>query len=89
MRVTVQYMAQLRRLAGCSSEEIDFPGGTLGELLVCVAERHGAEFRGHLLAADATPHKALLFFVGDEAADSTRPLCDGDCVTILSPMAGG
>ncbi len=89
MRVTVQYMAQLKRLAGCGVETIEFPGGTLGELLGRLAERHGAEFRGALLGTADAPQKALLLFVGDEAADPARPLRDTDCVTILSPMAGG
>jgi molybdopterin converting factor small subunit len=71
------------------SEDVEFPGGALSALLMHLAERHGAEFRSLLLAADGTPLKALLFFIGDEAADTKRLLRDGDCVTILSPMAGG
>jgi len=89
MRVTVQYMAQLRRLAGGASETVELAGGTLGEVLRQLAGRHGPEFRAQVLAEDGGPQKALLLFVGDEPAGADRALRDGDRVTILTPMAGG
>lgn len=89
MRVTVEYMAQLKRLAGAATETVELADGTLADLLRTLGDRHGDSFRKLLLGLDGRPQKSLLFFVGDEPADPARPLRDGDRVTILAPMAGG
>lgn len=90
MRVTVEYMAQLKRLTGCAAEVVDAGAcSTLGAVLTQLAERHGPAFRGSVLTADGQPHRSLLFFVGDEPATPAQVLHDGARVTILSPMAGG
>ncbi len=90
MRVTVYYMAQIKRAAGCSSEQIDAPDGAdLRGVLRSMGERHGDAFRVVLLDDANEPRKSLLYFVGDEHADPSRPLKDGDAITILAPMAGG
>jgi molybdopterin converting factor small subunit len=90
MQVTVRYMSQLKREAACSSECVEVrDGSSLTDLLVHVAHQHGDAFRGMLLDETSTPRKSLLFFVGDEHSDVSRPLCHGDEVTILAPMAGG
>jgi molybdopterin converting factor small subunit len=90
MRVTVHYMAQMKRLAGCASEPVEIHvGSCLSDLLVHVAGRHGDAFRAILLDEAAVPRKSLLYFVGEEHAELTRPLNDGDAVTLLAPMAGG
>jgi molybdopterin converting factor small subunit len=89
MRVTVEYLAQLKRAAGCAAEQVDFGGGTLAELLRQVGDRHDDAFRSLLLTAELQPQKSLLFFVGEEPAALDRPLRDGERVTILAPMAGG
>jgi molybdopterin converting factor small subunit len=85
MRVTVQYMAQLKRLAGCSRETLELAGpSTLGDLLNALAgPPYSPDFRAQV------SQRSLLFFVGDEPAARERVLHDGDCVTILTPMAGG
>jgi molybdopterin converting factor small subunit len=90
MRVTVHYLAQIKRAVGCAVEEFHAPEpATLRELLALVADRHGPGLRPLLLDEQARPVKSLLFFIGDEHADPCRPLHDGDTVTILAPMAGG
>ena len=90
MRVTVHYMAQIKRAAGCASEEIETPDGAdLRQALRTVASRHGDSFRAMLLDEGQEPRKSLLYFVGDDHADATRKLRDGDAITILAPMAGG
>jgi molybdopterin converting factor small subunit len=90
MRVTVHYMAQIKRFAGCASEPVEIRAGSrLSDLLVHLAQRHGDAFRGMLLDESATPRRSLLFFVGEEHAELTRPLHEGDVVTLLAPMAGG
>jgi sulfur-carrier protein len=90
MRVTVHYLAQIKRAAGCGSETIDLAvAGTLRDSLRMLAEHHGPDFRALLVDEAGAPRKSLLFFVGDEHADLARPLRDGDAVTILAPMSGG
>jgi len=90
MRVTVHYMAQIKRTAGCATEQIDARDpSSLRDFLRILGERHGPAFRELLLDEKNEPRKSLLFFVGDDHADLARPLHDGDALTILAPMSGG
>lgn len=90
MRVTIHYLAQLKRAAGCSCEQIDSPEPvTLSAFLQTLGARRDSAFRTLLLDDANEPRKSLLFFVGDEHADLARLLTDGDAITILAPMAGG
>ncbi len=88
--MTVHYMAQIKRAAGRSTEPVEMGvGSNLTDLVLQIAERHGGAVRTMLLDESATPRKSLLYFVGEEHADLSRPLHDGDAVTLLAPMAGG
>ena len=90
MRVTVHYMTQIKRAAGCSTEEIETTqASTLRDFLRMVADRHDLAFRVLLLDEQSEPRRSLLFFVGEEHAELSRPLRNGDVITILAPMAGG
>ena len=90
MRVTVQYLAQIKRAAGCSSEDVETPDGiSLRSFLVLLAARHDSVFRTLLLDEANEPRKSLLFFVGDDHAELSRCLRDGNAVSILTPMSGG
>lgn len=92
MRVTVQYMAQLKRAAGLGSElvEVD-PGCTVAGLLLQLAQRKEEAFRAMVLDRNGGLQPSLLVFVGEEQrrSDSDEPLPEGACVTLLTPMAGG
>lgn len=90
MQVSVHYVAQVRRAAGCASESVQLdPDATLRGLFDRLAGRHGTAFDALLLDRQGAPHPALLLFVGDQPADLAKILHDGDTVTILTPMAGG
>ena len=90
MRVTVHYMAQIKRAAGCASEEIEIPAAvTLRALLQSLGDQHPPPFRSMLLDDAGEPRRSLLFFVGEEHVDLAHPLKENDTVTILAPMAGG
>ena len=90
MQVTVHYFAQLRRAAGCTVERVDVePGSTIAALFARLGTLHGESVRALLLGSDGTPHPSLLVFVGEQPAELSQPLRDGDEVTILTPMAGG
>ena len=54
-----------------------------------LVDRHDSAFRALLLDDAGEPRKANLFFVGDEHADLSRLLKDGDAITLLAPMSGG
>ena len=89
-RVTVHYLAQIKRAAGCTVEAVETPAGpTLRDVLRMLTDRHDVTFRAMLLDDAGEPRKSLLFFVGDEHAEMSRPLHDGDAITILAPMSGG
>jgi molybdopterin converting factor small subunit len=90
MQVTVYYLAQLRRAAGCATERVEAePGLTLGEFLRRLGESRGEPFRTLLLAADGRPQRSLLFFIGDKPAEPSRVLQGDEELSILTPMAGG
>jgi sulfur-carrier protein len=91
MKVTVRYMAQLRRAAGSAAEQVEFDlPCSPADLLKRLAERHGPPFRDLLLDAEGRVQHAVLLFVGDEQIGPVPvPLRDGDVVTVLTPMAGG
>jgi molybdopterin converting factor small subunit len=91
MKIAVRYMAQLRRAAGVTVEEVELDRPcSATELLKRLADQHGLPFRALLLDADGGVRPAILLFVGDEQVNSqTRPLQDGDVLTVLTPMAGG
>jgi molybdopterin converting factor small subunit len=89
MRITVHYMAQIKRAAGCGSETVEIAADTLRDFLRALGQHHDATFRALLLDDAGEPRKSLLFFVGEDHADLSHALTDGDSITILAPMAGG
>lgn len=92
MKMTVRYMAQLKAVVGCATEQVELGApGSLGELVAQLAERHGTRLTGLLLDAAGRLQPTVLVFVGDHQVPAGQPvtLNDGDVVTLLSPMAGG
>jgi molybdopterin converting factor small subunit len=92
MRVTVHYLAQLRRATKLAVESVELGApATLGELLVLLVQTHGDQLRKLLLDEAGGPRSSLLVFINDEQTDHPRNcfLKDGDSVTFLSPIAGG
>lgn len=77
-RVQVEYFAILRERAGRAREQVDSGAATLAELFQELTARH------------AFPQLASVkVAVNDEFADWQRPLCDGDRVVFIPPVAGG
>lgn len=90
IRITIQYLAQVKRAAGCASESVEMPMGcTLRDTLRTLAVRHDGVFGAMVLDEASEPRKSLLYFVGDDHADPSRLMGDGDAITVLAPMAGG
>lgn len=89
MRVTIHYLAQLRRAVGVNKETVEAADGVnLVDLVRHAAAAHPSA-AAMLLGPDGRPNRSLLFFVNDAPADwdaAVPPLAD---ITILAPMAGG
>lgn len=85
MRLTVKYLAQLKRAAGIASEEIEVEAGCTVSSLLAMLARRAERTVGRFYSP------ALLVFVGEDLArpEAERPLQDGDVITLLPPMAGG
>jgi molybdopterin converting factor small subunit len=89
MIVGVRYLAQLRRLAGCTAEQIELPDPcTAAGLVAALVDRHPA-LQPALVDEHGQVRRTILVFVGDEQAGPDRLLGDGDEVTLLTPIAGG
>lgn len=79
MKVNIRYFALFREQTGCSSEVVEWSGGTAAELFQAMAEKHAG------LKAEA----AALVAVNDEMASWESALNDGDEVLFFPPVAGG
>jgi len=77
--VTLQYFAQLREQAGAGGEQVSTAAGSLRELYAELSARHGFTL---------SP-EALKVAVNAQFSDWDRPLCDGDTVVFIPPVAGG
>jgi molybdopterin converting factor small subunit len=90
MRVTVHYLAQIKRAAGVRVEKIEVgDGATLAAALTALAARHDEPFRAMLLDDAGRPRRTLVYFVNDSHSEPDRVLLEGDEISILAPMAGG
>jgi molybdopterin converting factor small subunit len=94
MKLRVQYMGQLRTVAGKCEEEIELPDeSSLAVVFHHLAQRLGREAAAHLFARPGEAHRSLLIVVNDSAvcvrdAAATALQC-GDVITLLPPIAGG
>ena len=79
MKITVEYFAQFRDLANCSSEEFDTSAMTATELYQQVAGQYGFEL----------PVDDLKLAVNEEFADWGYQLKEGDTLVFIPPVAGG
>jgi sulfur-carrier protein len=91
MAVTVKIPTQLRTAAG-GEAELPVEGGTVGEVLAAVYDRHG-ELRDRLADGDGALRRFVNVYVDGEDirfTDGLRtPVADGHEVQILPAVAGG
>jgi len=92
LRITVQYLTQLKQAAGRQTESVELPeNADIAQLLDVVADKHSARMRQLLFSSDGSVLPAILIFVNDQQVRlrGFNPLREGDDVTLLSPIAGG
>lgn len=79
MKNTVKYFAIFREQTGLEKEQLEWPGGTAGELFALMANKHAS------LQAEAS----ALVAINDEMSDWDASLNEGDEVLFFPPVAGG
>jgi sulfur-carrier protein len=91
MAVRVKIPTQLRAAAG-GEGELEVEGGTVGEVLDAVFERHG-ELRDRLSDGDGALRRFVNVYVDGEdirfGGGLDTPVADGQEVQILPAVAGG
>jgi len=93
MNVTIDYVAQIKSAAGTDHETVVVPAGmTLKALLAERAGHFGEAFSTLVFGAGGANRPSLIVALNDEQVDTeTTPILlkEGDCLTLLTPMAGG
>ena len=90
MKVTVEYLAQLRDAAGTASAPVDLPAAaTVGQLLERLADTGDERLRRMLVDDAGRPRTSLMVFVDDRKVRPEHPLADGAVVLLGTPISGG
>ena len=92
MKVTLHYYGQLRQLANCESEEVEFDKpSALAELLRRVSGKYDPAFSKILFNARQQPSSSVMLLINQEPAprDSSPVVRDGDEVSLIPAIAGG
>lgn len=90
MKITLEFFAQMRPLAGAARLERECaPGTTVASLVAALSEEFGDAFRA--LALDGEGHLApsLLASIQGVRVDGARVLQEGDQLLLGTPIAGG
>ena len=81
MKISVQFYAQLRDLAGASELQVDLPDkATVSDLLVKIYEQ---------MPALRSRDRSILIGAGVEFVDRNYKLKAGDEIAIMPPVQGG
>ncbi len=92
MKITVRYMAQIKKMVGSSEEVFEISGSMTAQVFIaqhlCQQYVHLTEY---LIEKDGSLCKTILIFHGDEQIDSNlaKKLQDGDVLTLIPPITGG
>ena len=80
MIVTVKFYLSVKALSGKEAYSVELPqGATVGDLARSLQGQLGN------IAID----KGTCFMIKQRAVTQEKILCDGDCVLVLKPLAGG
>ncbi len=90
MSIHIQYKAQIKRLAGLSSEVIPADKIALTVLLQSICEEKSANFTDLLLKTGQRNPNVLVFINQKQIAAHDNPdVLSGDKVLLMSPISGG
>lgn len=92
MKVTLEYMGQLRYLTGQNSDQIDCSQGTsLSDLMTAASKKYDDRFVNIVLDETGAIRPSLVVVINGATVskDDTPNLSDGDSVTLLTAIAGG
>lgn len=92
MSITIEYVAQLKRLAGHSSESIESPEEfSLSTLIQTLGKKHGSPLSDVLITSENEVAPTLLIFLNDEQINTSEnpAIRSGDTLTISTPISGG
>ena len=92
MKVTVEYVAQMRAVSGIGEETLQMSeGATAQDVVRLVAGTHGGRLAELLLDESCTLRPSALVFAGEQQLQwqEEMPLANDARVIILAPLAGG
>jgi len=93
MQITVEYAAQIKRVAGVAQDVIELDGPSpVAEVARQVAASRGGDFAEILLDENGQPRHSILVFKGEDQVrwdDTATLVADGETITLLSPVSGG
>ena len=90
MKITVEFMAQLRVAAGAPRTDLECEeGGTVAAVLRTLAGEQGEEFRALTLDEHGEVSSTLLVAVGGRRVGGDHVLQAGDALVLGTPISGG
>ena len=92
MKVTFNYMGQLRYLTGRDSDQVECSQGvSLAELMIVASKKYDKRFVNIVLDETGAIRPSLVVVINGAAVgkDSALNLTDGDSITLLTAIAGG
>ena len=92
MKITINYLAQLKQAAGIETESIILDNSCgVRDLIAKLAEKHGEPLRSFLIDSERNLNNSIMLIVDDTQIHLEEPvqLKEGSTVSFLSPLAGG
>ena len=92
MKVTLNYMGQLRSLTGKDSDQIEYSqGACLADLITEASKKYDERFVNFVLDENGAIRPSLIIIIDGVSADKdvAPNLSDGDTITLLTAISGG
>lgn len=90
MKLTIQFEAQLRQLAGTPDRQIEVADGCTLQDAIQLSVGDTPELASAVLDSDRSVSRSVLAFVNDApVTDFGAPVNEGDVVLLLPPISGG
>lgn len=92
MKITLNYMGQLRHLTGKDSDQIECAQGTsLADLITEASKQYDERFVKIVMDATGAIRSSLIIIIDGVSVerDVAPNLSDGDSITLLTAIAGG